>query len=72
MPANPNRLDIYMRADRREKLVRLAARFAAEGLDVLDNRGHVSLSKTVGILIDGAAAEAPRRVRREERDRERR
>lgn len=54
MPANPNRIEVYMRPDRREKLVRLAACLDKEGAPVRDNRGNLSLSAVIGVLIDRA------------------
>lgn len=41
-----------MRPDRREKLVRLAASLDKEGAAVRDERGRLSLSRTIGVLID--------------------
>lgn len=54
MPANPNRIEVYMKPDRREKLVRLAALLDKQGEPVRDNRGNISLSAAIGVLIERA------------------
>jgi hypothetical protein len=56
MPANPNRIEVYMPPADRERLVRVAAKLERQGEQVRDGRGNISLSKAIRVLVDREAA----------------
>lgn len=50
-PTTSNRLYIYMKPEERAALAALGKQLAAQGVAVLDNRGHVSLSAVIRHLV---------------------
>lgn len=47
-----NHLTLYMPPARRERLRRLAAQMDKAGVPIRDNRGNISLSKALDVLMD--------------------
>jgi hypothetical protein len=58
MPANPNRIEVYMPPADRERLVRVAAKLERQGEQVRDGRGNISLSKAIRVLVERETARA--------------
>lgn len=56
MPKNPNRIDVYMPPAERGRLLRVAAKLERQGESVRDNRGNISLSAVIRLLVKRADA----------------
>lgn len=59
---NPNRIQLYMTPEDRQRLEALALRLAEQGVEVYDKRGNISLSAVVRHLIASALGPCPPHV----------
>lgn len=60
---NPNRIEIYMTPEDRQRLEALALQLAESGVDVYDKRGNISLSAVIRHLVAAALSPCPPSVR---------